>query len=82
MGRVVAELGLKHEAEILESLLPRGVYSVARPRGPLSRTALQARHEDTMTALPRDHRVIYQAYFFAGSFHGSADFLVLTKDSS
>lgn len=76
MLRVVAELGTRHELEVLDSLQGLGVYEVARPRGPLSRTALQARHQDTLTALAGGHGVIYQAAFFDGSFHGAADFLI------
>jgi uncharacterized protein len=76
MLRVVAELGTRHELEVLDTLQDRGVYEVERPRGPLSRTALLARHQNTLAALAGSHGVIYQASFFDGSFHGSADFLI------
>ena len=81
MLRVVTELGTRHEEEVLETLRPAGVYEVPSA-GRLSRTALMARHEDTLAALSRDHGVIYQASFFDGSFHGAADFLVRQGDGS
>ncbi|OOP65305.1 hypothetical protein BMF89_00195 [Arthrobacter sp. SRS-W-1-2016] len=81
MLRVVTDLGTRHETEVLESLRPRGVYEV-QASGRLSRTALLARHEDTLAALAGDHGVIYQASFFDGSFHGAADFLVREQDGS
>lgn len=86
-----AALGQAHEERVLAGFLHqygtwdeqtgRGVYQVEPPTS-YSRQALQAKREETLTALNAGADVVFQASFFDGEFHGRADFLVKQGDGS
>ncbi|NMR20272.1 bifunctional RecB family nuclease/DEAD/DEAH box helicase [Cellulomonas fimi] len=83
-----ARLGDAHELRVLDEYRARfgpwdaargtGVVEIERPdRERLTdATALQGKHDETMTALRTGADVVFQAGFFDGRFGGWADFLV------
>lgn len=85
MGELTAALGDKHEAKVLgllrEEFGPSRVYEVGPPRT-FDRAGLEARHRETIQALRDGFEVVYQGSFFAGGFHGRADFLILQEDGT
>lgn len=82
MLELTAALGERHERLVLDGLKVRygpGVYEMPVSPG-VSRTALEQRHRDTLSAIRAGYDVIYQGSFFDGTFHGRADFLIRDAD--
>ncbi|WP_291801824.1 TM0106 family RecB-like putative nuclease [Cellulomonas sp.] len=83
-----AVLGGAHELRVLQQFRDElgpwdpsagtGVVEIERPAGRLARDrfALEAAHQETLSALAAGADVVYQAGFFNGRFSGWADFLV------
>ncbi|WP_242448280.1 TM0106 family RecB-like putative nuclease [Cellulomonas sp. WB94] len=88
-----AVLGGAHEQRVLQQLRDEhgpwdpaagtGVVEIERPAGRLARDrfALEAAHQETLSALRDGADVIYQAGFFDGRFTGWADFLVRDREA-
>ncbi|WP_407344926.1 TM0106 family RecB-like putative nuclease [Pengzhenrongella phosphoraccumulans] len=89
-----ATLGDAHEKSVLQGyrdtfglwdpVAGTGVVEIARPGDGLAtdRSALEAKHAETLAALRTGADVVYQAGFFDGRFGGWADFLVREPDRS
>jgi len=88
-----AVLGGAHEQRVLGRLRDEhgpwdpsagtGVVEIERPTGRLARDrfALEAAHQETLSALRAGADVVYQAGFFDGRFSGWADFLVRDREA-
>lgn len=85
-----SKLGDVHEHRVLEGYLAEfgpwdpltghGVYDVV-PAASMDRAILQAKHNESISALNAGADVVFQAAFFDGTFHGRSDFLVRQPDN-
>jgi predicted RecB family nuclease len=75
----VAELGDRHEAHLLAAYEKDGAV-IRLPRSKYSRELLELTDAASREAFLRRPKVVYQAGFFDGEFHGYADFVELQDD--
>ena len=87
MREKAGELGNVHELKLLQGyreMYPGDVAEIERPRPAHTDAefsqALEERNNETLEALERGVKVVFQATFFDGGFQGFADFLIKNDD--